>query len=734
MKARWDDLRRAIAAKDSEGAERIWLELIEADPTAVDRFLAAAKDVAAQQGGKRQAGLLLWMLADALKEKGHDRPLIQVLCVLAGMGPDDGTLRTALTEAAQRAYSGRSDLEALLEKSAVKGGPATELATQAQALERFLRLEPGAFVFHRSGWGVGKIVSYHPERGRCVIDFRTKAGHEMDIQAASTLLERLPGDDIRVMAMADPEGLKLLAAEKPEELVRQVLARFSNAASLRHVKDALVPDAVPGTQWPAWWKSAKRAILLDPRFQLGAGNDPRITFHESAGVDFRVQVGKTLKACSTSPARQKAVRDLMSHVGADDEARAILRTAVEVELERLSDPGLKMGWDLILADLGGRSRTEAVTNRMAEGLEAAVQQIADIGQDDTRAAAARGSLESRADGADIVLKAALKDDPAVAEVGAEGFEKARQPKHLETLLERIEAAPLELPNLYAWYLRGLARKRWLTRAYEPYATIAKALKALDQVEYRARRDGSPRDKKASQSLQDFLGEKNCRLMLEAAQATDDGGAAYLLRVLEKNRGLKPRLFQKLQDTLLRAHPYALRNAGIAEAEAAAADMPIQRIYMTRVGLERLRAEVDRISNVEMPANAAEIARAREFGDLRENAEYHAAREKQSLLQAKADALRGDLARAVPITTEIVRTDAVSVGCRVKVRDQAGRENTYVLWGPPDVDVERGIINYLTPLGKALMGSKPGQSVRVDVDGDVRNLQIVAIDTAPLPTS
>jgi transcription elongation factor GreA len=732
MKARWDDLRRAVAAKDSEGAERIWLELIEAEPLAVDRFLAAGKEIAALQGGKRQAGLLLWMLADALKEKGRDRELIQVYSVLSTMGPDDGTLRTAMTEAAQRAYADRPDLAALLEKSGVQGGPTTELATQAPALERYLRLEPGAFVFHKSGWGVGKITAYHPERGRCVIDFRTKAGHEMDIQAAATLLERLPGNDIRVMAMADPEALATLAKEKPEELVRQVLARFSYNASLRHVKDALVPDAVAGTDWPTWWKRAKKAILLDPRFQLGSGTDPRITFNESAGIDFKVQVSKTLKTCSTTPARQKAVRDLMATVGADDAARAVLREAVEIEGERLSDPGLKLGWDLILADLGGRSRSEAVGSRMTTAPGAAEMLLTDITQDDTRAAAAKGILETRADGADIVIKAALLDDPAVAEAAAEGLEKAGRRAHLETLLGQIETAKAALPNLYAWYLKSLARSRWKDRVYDPYDTVHQALKALDQVEYRARRDGVPKDKKASQAFQDLLADKNCRLMQDAAKVSDDAAAAYLLRILDRNRGLKPRLLQKLQEVLLRAHPKALRTSALA-SEGQDHEAPLQAIYMTRAGMEKLRAEVDRLQNVEMPANAAEIARAREFGDLRENAEYHAAREKQSLLQAKVDIMRSELARAVPITPEIVRTDAVSVGARVRVKDQHGRDTTYTLWGPPDVDVENGIINYLTPLGKALMGSKPGQTVRFEVDGDARNLTIVEIEPAPLPS-
>jgi transcription elongation GreA/GreB family factor len=731
MKARWDDLRRAIAAKDAEGAERIWLELIESQSGALDKLLAAAKEASLQQGGKRQAGLLLWMLAESLKEKGRDKDLIQVYCLLAGMGPDDGTLRTALIEAARRAHAGRSDLEGLLEKSGVLNGAATELGTQAQVLERYLRLEPETWVFHKSGWGAGQIKAYHPERGRCVIDFRTKAGHEMDIEAAATLLERLHPDDIRVLSMRDPAGLKSLAEERPEELVRQVLGRFSNAASLRHVKDALVPDAVSGTSWPTWWKSAKKRLLMDPRFQVGTGADPRLTFHEAASVDFKTQVGKTLKATSTTPQRQKAIRDMMATIGDESEAKLVLREAVENELSNITDPGLKLGWDLILADLGGRSRDEAVTNRLPEGRDDAIRQLSQIAVDDTRAAAARAALATRADGVDIVLAAALKDDPVVAEAGAEGFAAAKRPEMLQTLLGRIEAAPLDFPNLYCWYLKGISRSRWESRPYEPFSVVTRAIKGLDQIEYRARRDGAARDKKASQSFQDFLGDKNCRVMIDAAKATDDGGAAYLLAALEKNRGLKPRLMQKLQDVLLRAHPQALRAKAPAGVEIEPQNAPVQTIYMTRAGLERWKLDLDRITNVEMPANAAEIARAREFGDLRENAEYHAAREKQSLLQAKADMLRGDLARAVPITPEIVRTDAVSVGARVRVKDDMGREQTYTLWGPPDVDVEHGIINYLTPLGKALMGSRVGQRVRFEVDGAGRDLTILAIEPAPL---
>jgi transcription elongation factor GreA len=222
------------------------------------------------------------------------------------------------------------------------------------------------------------------------------------------------------------------------------------------------------------------------------------------------------------------------------------------------------------------------------------------------------------------------------------------------------------------------------------------------------------------------------LVHEASDTAGEDAAHHLVVMLGQNRGLKSRARQKLQDVVLRVHPLALREHAAdadAEGEEAAAK---HAVYMTAEGLEQLRAERDQILNVDIPANSAEIARAREFGDLSENAEYHAAREKHSLLEAKANALKADVARAVEIKPDLVRTDAVSVGSRVRLRDAAGHEITYTLFGPPDADMGRGIISYLTPLGQALMGRAPGDHVRLDIEGDVRELEVLGIESGLAP--
>ena len=728
--ARWDDLHRAIEAKDTEGAERIWLELLETDLGAVDRFVSAARVLAEHSGGKRQGGILLWMLAESLKEKDRHRELIDVYVALSRMGPDDGTVRQGLVDAARRAYPERSDLDGLLEKSGLLGGEAPDLGRQAEALASYLQLEPGAYVFHKGGWGVGRIAEYRPDRGRCVIDFRTKPGHEMDLEAAATRLERLTGEDIRALSMSDPKRLRRWAAEDPLEMIRQVLARFGGSASLRHLKDALVPDAVPTSQWSSWWGEARRKAHLDPRFRVGGGREQRVEYSGSARIDFHTQVERTFVGCATVEARQRAARDFIQTAKDDAAAHATLAEILADERKRAAGAAAILGWDLLVAELEGADRDAALKGIVCQNPDPRAL-LSSLLDEQTRAAAARALIAGREDGPSLVYDAAMaEDDPVLADVGADRFATVGRPELLPRLLDAVDARPANTPNVWAWYLRGLRRERWEGRVGQPYPLVLRLLKVIDAVEYRARRTGSKRDQAGVETLTDALTSRSGELVKEAAEAADRTGARYLLQVLEQSRGFTARALQKIQAIVLRAWPDALR---LAEEEPAEGDLHVgerlDRVYMTAAGLQRLREQRDRIQNEEIPANAAEIARAREFGDLAENAEYHAARERAALLQARVNALNGDLARAAALTPEIVRLDAVSVGARVRLKDAAGEEVTYALLGPPDVDVKHGIINYQTPLGQVLMGKKPGDHVRLDVHGEIRDFEVLGIENA-----
>lgn len=153
----------------------------------------------------------------------------------------------------------------------------------------------------------------------------------------------------------------------------------------------------------------------------------------------------------------------------------------------------------------------------------------------------------------------------------------------------------------------------------------------------------------------------------------------------------------------------------------------ERIPMTRVGYDKLKAELDRMQHVEMREAEERVGRARAEGDLSENAEYHGARETLQMLQARANVLRDKLARAAIVDPTKVAKDEVAFGCTVTVRDlDLGDEEEFTLVGAGEEDYAAGKILVTSPLAQGLLGKKVGQSAEIQVPMGTTRFEIVAI--------
>jgi transcription elongation factor GreA len=156
-------------------------------------------------------------------------------------------------------------------------------------------------------------------------------------------------------------------------------------------------------------------------------------------------------------------------------------------------------------------------------------------------------------------------------------------------------------------------------------------------------------------------------------------------------------------------------------------MVTERVPMTREGFEKKKAELDRMQNVEMIEVAKRIAAARDLGDLSENAEYHAAREDQGMLQARVDALKEQLAHAFIVEQSSLPKDTVVFGARVRIKNlDSGEFESYVLVGPGDEDYDNNKILTTSPRGQGLLGKKIGEKVEIKVPRGTLKYQIVDI--------
>ncbi|HJZ94260.1 MAG TPA: transcription elongation factor GreA [Gemmataceae bacterium] len=156
-------------------------------------------------------------------------------------------------------------------------------------------------------------------------------------------------------------------------------------------------------------------------------------------------------------------------------------------------------------------------------------------------------------------------------------------------------------------------------------------------------------------------------------------------------------------------------------------MADDRIPMTRDGYEKLKSELAHLHDIKMLEVTKRVAAARDLGDLSENAEYHAAREEQGLLQAQIDVLRTKLGRAYLIDPSQLPKDAVVFGSKVKVIDlDMDEEETFELVGPGQDDPDRNRILTTSPIGQGLLGKKKGEVAEIEVPRGTIRFKVLEI--------
>ncbi|MCV2863902.1 transcription elongation factor GreA [Defluviimonas sp. WL0075] len=153
---------------------------------------------------------------------------------------------------------------------------------------------------------------------------------------------------------------------------------------------------------------------------------------------------------------------------------------------------------------------------------------------------------------------------------------------------------------------------------------------------------------------------------------------------------------------------------------------MEKIPMTRAGHAALDEELKALKSVERPAVIRAIAEAREHGDLSENAEYHAARERQSFVEGRIKELEAILSLAEVIDPTRL-SGTVKFGATVTLVDEdTDEERTYQIVGEPEADIERGLLNIKSPLARALIGKDEGDSVEVRTPGGEKSYEVVAV--------
>ena len=207
----------------------------------------------------------------------------------------------------------------------------------------------------------------------------------------------------------------------------------------------------------------------------------------------------------------------------------------------------------------------------------------------------------------------------------------------------------------------------------------------------------------------------------AINILSDANAEGIFDIVSCSKGLEDWFKVSIENAIRDRFPDLFEEPGIPTLDE-------NKIYVTKEGYEKKRSEFDHLMNEEFSENARDLGEAISRGDLRENAEYKAAREKQAMLVGKAERMKAELQKIVIIEPHSVNSNIVSPGTKVTLRHEGKRElETYTILGPWDVNIEKNIISYLSPVGKGLLNRTVGEIIKIKLPEGESTYEIITIE-------
>jgi len=577
-------------------------------------------------------------------------------------------------------------------------------------------LVTAGFCTHRS-WGFGKITTVDTLMAKITIDFQSKPGHSMDLGFAAKVLSPLSSNHILARKATDMAGLKRMGALRHLELITLVLESYGGEATVAQIQESLVPDVIE-EDWKKWWADAKKEMKSDGHFQLPVKKTESIVYHaeELSPADklmSNIRDAKGLKAQLAAASELcKGIDDVENKEAVLDEVVAILNDAIKNHLT------LKPSLALEAILLRDAIRTQSGVQPQEEELIA-------------------NDIFEKADNLAGVIEGL---SAAKQKLALEAFRQAHPDSWVDTYLKLINETGLRLVGELVQILIDTGHfdkfKGNLTKL------ISKREASTDLMLWMG--------KNRSDSFADILGPEVLRAMMAAIENDrfEDRKTSKLGDLILSDQELITELIGSADIELVEDLVRALQATNcfddmdkrsllgrivkefpsiqtMISGDQAKED---NALIVSWPSLERRKLEYEELVKEKIPANSKEIAIARSFGDLRENHEFKAAKETQKLLLSRKGELEVDLTRARATDFSDATTDQVTVGNKVGVTNlETNKPETFIVLGAWDGDPDNQILSYLTPLGQAILGKKPGEETKLELGDESRRYRIDTIE-------
>jgi len=611
------------------------------------------------------------------------------------------TFRNAAFAAGVAAFATLRDPEKLFLTAGISN-PDVPIEKSLAMLDRLLETPPGRHVIHQ-GWGVGEILENDGETLQ--LRFDGKRDHRMSVSLARTALVLLEPTDLRVKVFLDREGMMEALRKNRADFLYHVLEHLKGEAIQDEIKKTLVTlGLLPPSGWADWWRGAKKEAESDPRFDFSQ------FFRKVVRLRGSRELSSPLPEVDLSRTFRKGLDLLFRFLEQHPEETAHVASRYGDELRSIAAEEIRPAAERLLAHLLLRFVGVADPEGFHAALTAFVRSpdLTPFSTDQQKTLLALAPEDRRTAVAVILL------DSKVLGVRREAWSALRAREESDREIRQVLDASPSRPNAVLHVARELVDRD------APCAwTCVHAL--IDIVE-------SPERETFRKQALDMLGSEAFQKRMKAEAATPEETRYLRNRLIEwkhSERYLYP-ILEALDGTALREVAEEVESRRRSLHPQAEKDVYARFgdwILMTRRTLVRIRKEVEALDWELKTAIPQEIQRAREHGDLSENAEYDAAKQKQAEVSLRLEELRERVRRARAIEETEIREDEAGPGTEVDLVSDAGETRTYWILGEGDRDFGGEIVSYRAPLGALLLGKKTGDEVGPILD---RTFRIVAI--------
>ncbi|AJA89975.1 transcript cleavage factor [Borreliella chilensis] len=701
---------RFIDKKQMSGIREVWAKLIHYVSDDFDSFLLILQKIEKDLGFKK-AIVLYEDLFDHYSLTDNIDETIEILKDILKLDNKNHKARENLVKFLRERYKDVKNIEEYLAKSDIENLDKNFVDVYSD-FEKYLFFAKGNFVYHQT-WSVG-IVRDVNDHG-ITVDFISKRGHFIGFDMAMSALSPLSREDIRVLKAVTPKEELADRVKKDIEWAIKIIIKSYKAIDLKGIKKELVPSLMTQSSWNSWSLKAKQILKDNPHFVMDSSKLDCYVYNERSSnlnekmydkfkieKDFYKRYEIFINYCNV----KGIVKDLHIEEEMLNYFLLYVNNFTKVDHHVISSYVILKSLSNFSQELSSKINIEKNVN-LETLLKEYSKGIIDLFDSILNAEIKKELV--------ILIKSELSNwilyykelfPHSINKRLVESLYK-EDPREVEKLFNYVIKNYKIYKDAYIWILKH-CKIYAIELSYSDSDLLVNLIKILtDSVIKINNKNNSVASKRIYKMVINLLVKDGyLKSVLECVMDEELAKRVYMTCFYVKDFPPKDLLEIK---SIIRQ----LFNS--VEFEDERIQLSGDRVeigFLTILSsLNKKQKELKHLKEVEIPENSKEIGKARELGDLKENAEYHSAKEKQQFLTKRLNSLMLEIENAKVIDTKDLQSSFVGFGTKVVILNEiTGKDESYLILGPWESNPDEGIISYKSPFGENLLDSKEGDSL------------------------